>query len=88
MSTLAWTWPLASTGIGGSSDRPASSTSTPCSRPHQRRAAARQVTFAIVAPLVSTPLHAAGSPNSSFSQPSAICSSRIANGELTQLNAI
>ena len=42
----------------GSAARPSSSTSTPCRRPHQRRAAARPVKFAIVAPVVSTPLHA------------------------------
>ena len=68
LTALAWTWPLASTGTGGSAERPSSSTSTPCCSPHQRRAAARPVKFAIVAPVVSTPLHAAGRPNSSFSQ--------------------
>ena len=82
------TQPLPRTGTGGSPLRPASSTSTPCCPPHQRRAAARPVKFAIVAPLVKTPLHAAGSPNSSLSQSSEICSSRMANGELTQLKAI
>jgi hypothetical protein len=46
------------------------------------------VKFAVVAPLVSTPLHSAGSAKSSFSQSTEICSSRIANGELTQLNPI
>jgi len=35
-----------------------------------------------------TPLHSAGSPKSSFSQPTETCSSCIASGELTQLNAI
>ena len=44
--------------------------------------------FADVAPLVRAPLHAAGRPNSSCSHATATCSIRIANGELTQLNAI
>ena len=44
--------------------------------------------MAAVAPLVNTPLHAAGRPNSSFNQSTEICSSRIANGERTQLKAI
>ena len=76
-TALMCTQPLPRTGTGGSPPRPASSTSTPCCPPHQRRAAARPVKFAIVAPLVKTPLHAAGSPNSSLSQSSEICSSRM-----------
>jgi hypothetical protein len=74
--------------MGGNPDSPSSSTSTPCCCPHQRRAAARPVKFAVVAPVVSTPLQSAGSSKSCFSQSTEICSSRIANGELIQLNAI
>jgi hypothetical protein len=36
---------------------------------------------------VSTPLQSSGRSKSSFSQSTEICSSRLANGELTQLNA-
>src|SRR2546430_1110538 len=61
--------------------------STPCSRPHQRRALARPTKFDIVAPLVITPLQAAGIPNRSFNQSTVICSMRAASGELTQLYA-
>ncbi len=87
-SALACTKLLPSTGTGGRPASPSSSTSTPCCSPHQRRATASPVKFADVAPLVKAPLHAGGSPNSSCSQATATCSSRIAKGELTQLNAI
>ena len=43
--------------------------------------------FAVVAPVVSAPPHSAGSAKSSFSQPTATVSSRVASGEPTQLNA-
>ena len=47
---------------------------------HQRRAHASATKFAIVAPVVSTPPHAAGKPNSSFSHSIATCSSRPPRG--------
>src|ERR1700738_1849347 len=59
--------------------------SAPCSAAHQRRAAARPVKFAIVAPVVRTPPQLAGRPKSSLSQPTATFSSREPSGELTQL---
>ena len=61
--------------------------SRPCCTPHHRRAAARPTKFPAVAPVVITPLHAPGSPNSSFSHATLTCSRCAAKGELTQLYA-
>ena len=82
-TSLGCTYPLPNTGSGGRPDRPASSTSTPWRCPAQRRAHPSATKFAIVAPVVSTPPHAGGSPNSSFSHPTATCSSRPASGVAT-----
>ena len=57
--------------------------SMPARSAHQRRAHPSATKLAIVAPVVSTPPHAAGSPKSSFNQSIDTCSSRPASGEET-----
>ena len=67
LTSLGCTYPDPKTGIAGRPAEPCSSMSTPCCSAHHRRAHASAVKFAIVAPVVSTPPHAVGSPKSSFS---------------------
>ena len=69
--SLGCTYPEPNTGIRGRPPRPSTSTSTPCRRPHHRRAHASAVKFAMVAPVVRTPPHDRGRPKSSFNQPRA-----------------
>jgi hypothetical protein len=77
-------YPPPSTEIGGAAATPRLSTSTPARSEHQRRAHPSATKLAIVAPVVSTPPHSTGRPNSSFSQSIEICSNRPANGDETQ----
>ncbi len=83
--SLGCRYPPAKTGTGGAPASPSRSTSIPCRIPHQRRAQASATTLAIVAPVVRTPPHAAGSPNNSRSQASDSVSSRVPSGEDTQV---
>src|SRR5437868_5035320 len=60
----------------------------PCSSPHHWRAAPSAVKFDIVAPVVRTPPHEAGSSNRSFSHSIATCSTFEPSGELTHNPAL
>ena len=59
---------------------PCSDTSTPCCSPHHWRAATRPVKFAVVAPVVRTPLHEDGRSKSSSSQRIEMSSRREPSG--------
>ena len=83
-TSLACTKPDPRTGTAGSPPMPASSTSTSCRMPHHRRAHARAVKLAIVAPVVSTPPQLAGMPNRSFNHSRATTSIWPPIGDSTQ----
>ena len=76
----------ANTRSGGEPTSPRSSTSQPARASRVCRAAARPVTFAICAPVVSPAPLSAGRPSTSSSQPHAISSTTEAAGDDTALN--
>ena len=83
LRTVVWTSAPTTTVTGGAPTRPWPAASQPCRVRTASRAAARQVAFAIVAPVTNPPARPAGNPSSSVIQRSATEFNRAAAGDIT-----